>query len=574
MALVFIGLFSLFWDVFFLTQAIIEIGSSVGFKMTKIQRLIKSSFSVVAIISVVSTIYICIQVARMKKMGKSGPVHVIFLDVCLGVWGMTSIRFYNAQKLEQIRPKLVNSLKDKGYDVMNKEIQTRARDYVNVTADFQKPEKKKYLAEVESEYLTKEQREKFKEDPRLRVTGKYVRKAYPDTYKNKAKNPEYWMRIVADTINSLNHAGYKQYEDLYKQESAIIEQYNELRKKIKDNNSEFPTLDQMIALENSCEKLKNTIGNVRNDMKGYRVENKISAKGELYSISTANKYVDKAYTVFDELTTSVDDLEGNVKEMIRHSYGEGNKSVDEILALVGNSNADIDELEKARKQMLEAQGSILKDEIGNNASQDVVTEINTLMSDLNNYVDRAKYHHDISMFKDEYLGFTYNIVKSDKDIQNNQKEDRLYEDSATGQSISEQSISGQSISDGGIEDQGLNESGKVVDVTPKMWTNNRKIHMSRLSTLIFDYSNSDDGSYRQELEELGEENYKQQKIFLDTSESDKALGLLFGNKKYFPHKGKAVLAALFSIFLDIGAAAVGVMIYFVKRKNKEEENRV
>ena len=51
-----------------------------------------------------------------------------------------SIEQNNLEKLEEIRPNLVESLMKKGYDVMNTDIQTKAKNYVDVTSDYQKLE--------------------------------------------------------------------------------------------------------------------------------------------------------------------------------------------------------------------------------------------------------------------------------------------------------------------------------------------------------------------------------------------------------------------------------------------------
>lgn len=339
-----------------------------------------------------------------------------------------------------------------------------------------------------------------------------------------------------------------------------------MRKNINSNNKDdFPTLDQIKALENSCKRLEDSITNAHDNLDSYKIENQPYADDpqRSYNIATANTYVKKAYTVFDELSASVIDLQKAVNELIKHSYGEDNKSVDEILALIGNSNPDITELDKARNQMLEAQGSILKG-AGNASSGNLVTEVNDLMSNLNNYVDRVNYHHEISVFKKECLDCTYNIVKTDADIRDKNVGETLSGSSATGQSISGQSITGEAVSGSAVKALSANE--KVIDVTPELWTSNRKIHMSRLSALIFDYPISENDNFKKKLGEFGDIIHRQEKAFLDTSESVKAYNLLCGNREYFPNKGKARLALAFAIFLDLGAALVGGLIYLVKQR--------
>lgn len=481
-----------------------------------------------------------------------------------------SLEQENLNKMKEIRPDLVSSLKAKGYDIMTADIKTKAVNYLNVTSDFQKPKKEKYLAEVEVLYLTKEERKKHEKNPRLPVTGEYVKRAYPETYKKRAQNPEFWKMKVAQTINALNREGYRQYKNVYKQELAIIKNYNKLRKGLSDKD-QFPTLDQMKTLLGSCKNLKASIAEARGNIEDYKIENApyADARKGTYSISTANTYVDKACTVFADLNKSVSDLEGDVEEMIEHSYGVGNKSVDEILALVGNSNAEISELEKAHTQMLEAQGSILlkaqedaSEEGGEDPSEDVVESVDELMSDLNNYVERARYHQMLSSFKEQCLACTYNIVKKNED---NKVETVLSCDVASGQALTFQSISSSGTAVGGLE-----ETENVIDVTPELWTSNRKIHMSRLSALIYDYPNTDDSQYKKNLKEFAKKVHRLEKAFLDTSESEKAYNFLFGEMQYFPNKGKARLALAFAAFLDLGAALVGVLIYLVKKEGGRE----
>lgn len=82
---------------FFLVQIIVGIEYSVGFKVTKIQKMLGSSLGELAIISAVSMVYICVQAIRKRTNGQSSMLPIIFLDVCLSLCGMASIRFYNGE---------------------------------------------------------------------------------------------------------------------------------------------------------------------------------------------------------------------------------------------------------------------------------------------------------------------------------------------------------------------------------------------------------------------------------------------------------------------------------------------
>lgn len=85
---------------FFIMRVLVGIGYSAGFKVTKIQELLNSSFGVLAIISVASMIYICIHEVKERKDREDRQTEassVIFVDICLSLWGMASIRFYNGK---------------------------------------------------------------------------------------------------------------------------------------------------------------------------------------------------------------------------------------------------------------------------------------------------------------------------------------------------------------------------------------------------------------------------------------------------------------------------------------------
>lgn len=60
------------------------------------------------------------------------------------------------------------------------------------------------------------------------------------------------------------------------------------------------------------------------------------------------------------------------------------------------------------------------------------------------------------------------------------------------------------------------------------------------------------------------------KLYLDTSEMEKAYNLLAGAPEYFPYKGKALMAIVFAMFLDFGAFLLGVVMFFSKKGTQKK----
>lgn len=63
------------------------------------------------------------------------------------------------------------------------------------------------------------------------------------------------------------------------------------------------------------------------------------------------------------------------------------------------------------------------------------------------------------------------------------------------------------------------------------------------------------------------------KLYLDTSEMEKAYNLLAGATGYFPYKGKVLIAFVFAVFLDFGAFLLGVVMFFSKKGKQKEESK-
>ena len=180
-----------------------------------------------------------------------------------------------------------------------------------------------------------------------------------------------------------------------------------------------------------------------------------------------------------------------------------------------------------------------------------------------------------------------------------------------------------------IED---NEKNSVVSVTSEEWTNEKKKQMAELEGMIFSHPvnlycpEAYKGKIKDQITQDGNKNgvteinnwqsesqkeletekdfwenksskndedeiknyekfcwttyykYKadaveHRKLYLDTSEMEKAYNLLAGAPKYFPYKGKALIALVFAVFLDFGAFLLGVVMFFSKKGKQKKESR-
>lgn len=477
----------------------------------------------------------------------------------------------NKSEMESLRPELVRNLMEHGYNVMEADVKARAKTYISVTEKYADIEPFSALVDVERSYFSGTNEYMGDSSEPIRATREYIIAKHPDNYKNQKENGEFWADRVVETINGLNEVSFKSYEECCTRAQAVIDKYNGFREPIE--NGQMPTLESLNSLVSECDAIRAKLSSTIVDAKKREIRNETKKDGSgVYTNGTANAYVKGAVERLDALAGSVDNIKKTLQNFISNSYGDDNKSVDEILALIGNSSAELFELEKARDQMLTAQGSILQNMIKENAGNgtesdsenvsEMLLEVNELMTQLDTYVNKAAYVQSIATFKESYLVNAYNIV----------------EESA--QSQSEEDKNCQNV-------KTESEENGVKSVTPEEWTQERKIHMSRLAALVFDYpvynnKNQESGNTVSEygsegsdketesnmIQELAAGVYKKQKLFLDTSESEKAINLLLGSKENFPYKSKAVMAVLFAMFLDLGAAAVGYMIDVVNHAKK------
>lgn len=274
----------------------------------------------------------------------------------------------------------------------------------------------------------------------------------------------------------------------------------------------------------------------------------------------------------------------------------------EIISVFGSKSAKMEELERARDQMLTMQGIMLQGRDGTGESQTDLREVTDLMESLERYVAAVEYNSRVQELK-EQVEVNYNIV-SDLQEQEEKKEEPKQEETDGKKFIEFKFLlTGSAISDtekpsGGEEgtETAREDEDGVVTVSPEEWTDIKRIQMTEFTGLIFDHpvnlycpqvkvgtletyfleeqKETEDGeageqkTYQEKFKEFQDSAYAYRKSFLDTSDSEKAYNMLF-RREYFPYGGKAQLSAAFAIFLDVGAFAIGFLMY---RAGKRTEN--
>ena len=258
--------------------------------------------------------------------------------------------------------------------------------------------------------------------------------------------------------------------------------------------------------------------------------------------------------------------------MIKSSYGKDAKSFEELISIFGSSETSLEELDNARKQLLEMQGAFLSEDNGK------VEETSGLIHNIERYIYAVQFSKALEDLKTK-VNTNYNIVRSvDGD---EAKEDMI----ATGGAAT---VSGSGIG----ENVRMNT---VIDVTPDGWTEVKKSQMTELEGLIYGHPcnlfsqevNNSTNNYRIDKARINkykvienetdgeEESYISEaeiyrKAFLDTSDMEKAFDLIWGEENLFTYKGKAKLALVFAIFLDFGAFLIGLVMHFSRNKKRKK----
>lgn len=479
--------------------------------------------------------------------------------------------------LDQMRTNLIGQMKENGEEIIRQSAYRRAKEYAATNSTILELVETKELISLDKRIDDVIEKELLKSGNDVKYWYKAIRKDYIDNLHRNLINSEnlgnsQFSAGLKNKINNINRDKYAIYAEYHNQYVFAMACYNKwivgLRggkeakvQKIKEITKEnLPTLEEMGSLYDFCitireglEKLKEIIDEVQGD--GKAPEN-------------TKRLINEAKMNMDSLILETDHIIARVENMIKSSYGKDAKSFEELISIFGSSETPLEELDIARKQLLEMQGAFLLD------NNDKLEEISEMIHNIERYIYVVQFSKALGSLKTK-VNTNYNIVTS---VDENEAKGRVI---ATGGAVT--------ASGSGIEE--TSQMNVVVDVTPDGWTEVKKSQMTELEGLIYghpcnlfsqemDHSTKDNivdkdkaKKYKVVKNETDGENEsyiseaeRYRKAFLDTSDMEKAYDLIWGDKNLFLYKGKAILALVFAIFLDFGAFLIGLVMHFSRKK--------
>ena len=489
--------------------------------------------------------------------------------------------------LDKQQKDLIQQIKENGEDIIQESAFKRAKEYAATNSTILELVETKELISLDKKIDEEYNLLKIEDDVKYKY--KFIRKDYVERLHKNLINTQnlgnsQFSAGLKNKINNLNRDKYAMYGEYHNQYMFAVTCYNKWiarlkgGKKAKQQNLEkftkdnMPTLEKMESLYDFCvtiqgglQKLLNAIDNIAD---GKAPEN-------------TKRLISEAKMNMDSLILETDDLSEKVKNLIKNSYGEDAYSFEELISAFGSSDTKTDDLNEARKQLLEMQGALLSDDA------DIVGDVTNLIHNIERYIYAVEYAKDLDSLKTK-VNTNYNIVKSV--VEGGDKRNGFSQadpDSATGSAAS-------STGSGIEEDRRLNV---VIDVTPDDWTEIKKSQMTELEGLIYGhplniYPDEEDDSTDDNKSEgvktnryttdegetnEGDSDYISQaelyrKSFLDTSDMEKAYNLYWGDENLFEYKGKARLALIFAVFLDFGAFLIGLVMYFSRTRRGRKGN--
>lgn len=523
-----------------------------------------------------------------------------------------------------------------------------------------------------------------------------------------------WYSSADKLINELNSTWYFYYVDYYNSYENLLTNYSTIVQKVKNPDVESPlslielkairaalnTLKDSIALDSQIirwnKERNKQVGRVRvgeeqNEYSTFltrlesRHETRLPTQEELERDSTViqtvqinkGRIVDAAIQTSLDLRDKVKEAMDEIDNLLIAAYGSADVlTVDQIVEIVGlseptnqkrhdndykkNAYSDIDILEKAAKQLRNAQGSALSheynDDDDNNNDDDINTvSFETITDIFNSYVQLMKTKADLAVLSDS-LNTSY-VIDEEKSDEDTEKKDEEKEDTSDGSQSSEPPVekteeqqSTTNIPNDGSQSKdasGLNveptveenpvdgsQSSDTSESTPEnenttktsdddQYTHNvekvtvdelidiRKKQLSRLKAaatavefaknslnlsdnVTNSSTNTVQGVGSNQVGEPKQNTFSEQDaiseidklthIYLNATDLEKTYNLLISSeenailensgaqsKAYFTYRGKAILALGISMFMDLGSALIGVLMFFLDPKEMEKK---
>ncbi len=492
---------------------------------------------------------------------------------------MQEMEMDNQKYQDSLRELLITQMKESGEEIILESAFKRAKEYAATTSVLLEIVESKELVFLDKDIDHIFKRVLLKKNDKVQYWYNYIRKDYVDRLHRNLINSKnlgstQFSAGLKNKINNLNRDKYAIYAEYHNQYAFSVDCYNRWISGLKSskNSNSLPTLEEMESLRDFCITIEDGLRNLQKS---------IDELADGYAEINTKRLISEAKMNMNFLILETDDLTEKVKSLIKNSYGQDSRSIEELISAFGSSETSLVELNNARRQLLEMQGVFLLEK------DEEVRNITLLMNVIERYIYAVEYSKSLDSLKMKVYT-NYNIVNSvGEDGDKNTGLSDVNTDSATG---------GAGVAtDIGIEENSwLNV---VIDVTPDGWKEIKKSQMTELEGLIYGhplniYPDEEDDSTNEKKSDKAktnkyttdegetnerDSNYISQaelyrKSFLDTSDMEKAYNLLLGKKRLFEYKGKAVLALIFAVFLDFGAFLIGLVMYFSRTRRGRKGN--
>lgn len=499
----------------------------------------------------------------------------------------------NKKYLDEMRSGLIEKLKADGETIIKESARKRGNDYAKTTAKLLSLMPTKELVSLDKTI------EKFDKHGLLKdVNGniKYyyrsIKKSYADKLygdfirsqekeNNDLKNTQF-SKGLKEKINNINRDKYASYGEYHYEYLFAVKQYNKWIQTLA-KGQDAPTLEQMKNLYGFCETIKTGVDDLLD---------RIARIDTSHAEEHTKRLITEATMNMDSLVLAVGNICEKTDKLIENTYGKDRFSFEELISVFGSSETKLDDLNNARKQLLEMQGALLSSA---QATADTITDVTQLMHELEDYIDAVKYSSRLQSLKLR-ANTNYNIVKTVdlQDADSQQRKDMIYavsggaveeetEAAATGEAATGAAATEAAATGAAVSAEAQKEI--VIDVTSEEWTEVKKSQMSELEGLISGHpvylywphekrgesiigKENEKSDYEKIYKVYSSDAVKHRKSFLDTSEMEKANNLIRGDGNYFPYNGKAIMSLVFAIFLDFGAFMLGMVMFFTKSNQK------
>jgi len=322
----------------------------------------------------------------------------------------------NQEYVDAIRTKLIKQLKKDGEDIIRQSAQSRAKDYAETTAKLLKLVETKELIELNHLYkgiskrkhLLKKSKKSIKYYYRS-VKLVYTQALYADFIAAEKLGDTQFAAGLKSKTNNLNRDKYAIYSEYHYQYLRAVKVYNDWIGDLRKKNGKVPSLEKMQSLQDYCATIQSGLKNLKkviNDME------------DSFAEQHTRRLLSEAKMNMDSLELEAANVQDKVESLINNSYGKDSLSFEQLIAAFGSSDTSMEDLNDARTQLLEIQGTILsKKKTGDEKTKDITI----LIHNIENYIDAVTYVNALQSMKQK-ANINYNIVIEQEKVENNQEE--------------------------------------------------------------------------------------------------------------------------------------------------------